>query len=153
MPVIFPVLSTVAMLVLLLFHVRDLLVALLGCTVAVKVWLSPFFIVIFVLESAILLTSTFSTVTLQVVDIDGSLTDVAVMVTLPAFRALSIPVLSIVAMLVLLLFHVTFLFKAVLGNTVMVSLVSPPTFTVTFFSFITIELKFLISLSLFVYLK
>jgi hypothetical protein len=118
--------ATVATAVLLLVHVTALLVALEGETVAVKVDFASLARVRLVLSRLTPVTVTAAlTVTEQVAVWPPSFV-VTVIVALPALTAVTVP-FETLATEVLLLFHVIFLFVALVGATVAVSVSVPPT--------------------------
>ena len=117
--VTFPAVETVATLVLLLLQVTFLFVALLGETVAVSVSVAFGANVSVVLFRLTPVTGTV-TVTAQVAVLLPSVV-VTVIVAVPAAPAVTFPAVETVATLVLLLLQVTFLFVALLGEIVAVS--------------------------------
>ncbi len=125
--VTFPLASTVAMVVLLLFHVTALLVALAGATVTFNVSAAPSTKLNVDLFSftPVTFTAFFVTVTVHFAVLPPSFV-VTVMVAVPAFTAVTFPLASTVAIAVLLLFQLSFLLKASLGKTVAKSVVVSP---------------------------
>ena len=117
--VTFPAVETVATLVLLLLQVTFLFVALLGETVAVSVSVAFGANVSVVLFRLTPVTGTV-TVTAQVAVLLPSAV-VTVIVAVPDATAVTFPAVETVATLVLLLLQVTFLFVALLGEIVAVS--------------------------------
>jgi hypothetical protein len=124
-PVTSPVLLTVATLVLVLDHARFWFVALLGRTVATSISLPPTDSVVDVLLSDTEVGGTELTVTAHVAVLLPSAV-ATVIVAVPAATPVTSPPLT-VATLVLLVYHVTALFVALLGRTVAVSVSLPPT--------------------------
>ena len=120
-----PLLSTVAMEVLDVLQVTVLSVALSGLIVAVRVSESPSVRVRVVLlrVTEVTATSFFLTVTVQEADFSPAL---AVMVAVPSLTAVTLPLLSTVAILVSELVQVTVPSVVLLGFTVAVSVSEPP---------------------------
>jgi hypothetical protein len=118
----------VALAVLLLDHVTFLFVALLGAMVATSVSVLPTAIVVDVLFSDTPVTGTVAVlmVTAHVAVLLPSCV-VAVIVAVPADTPLTSPLADTVALAVLLLAHVTFLFVALLGAMVATSVSVLPT--------------------------
>ena len=124
-----PLLLTVTTFVLLLLHVTFLLVALLGITVAVScsVWSTGRVVEVLFNETPV--TGCGITVTSQKAVLFPSVV-VMEMMAVPTAIAVMRPLLLIVAMVVLLLRHVTVGLSASLGDTVGVSCSVAPTFSV-----------------------
>jgi hypothetical protein len=120
-----PALLTVATLVLELVQVTFLFVALEGVTVAVNVSELPITKVIVFLDKVMPVTGTV-TVTVHAAVLEPSAV-LTVMAAVPAPIAVTLPVLSTVATLVLELVQVTFLFVALEGAIVALSISELPT--------------------------
>ena len=118
-----PVLLTVATDVLLLAHVTFLLVALAGVTVAVSMDVCPAAVSVSeVLFSEMPVAGIgILTITVHCAERFVPSAVVAVIVAVPLAIAVTTPVLLTVATVVLLLAHVTFLFVALAGVTVAIS--------------------------------
>jgi hypothetical protein len=126
---IFPVESTVTTLVSLDFQVTFLFVAVDGFTVFESFTVLPFFKVsdVMLRETLVAFTTAFVTVTVQVAFFLLPSFVVQVMVAFPTPTAVTFPLESTFATLVLLDFQVTFLFVVVTGFTVFVSVDVLPT--------------------------
>ena len=122
-----PLASTVATASFDDFQVTDLLVVVAGATVALRVNVSVALSVADVLSNEIEDASVFATVILQVADLLEPSAVVAVIIASPTATAVTLPLVSTVAIASFEDFHVTVLFVAVSGSTVAVSVVVPST--------------------------
>ena len=153
-PAAFPVTTpfdTVATFVFVLLHVTFLFVALLGVTVAVRVSLFPTSIVVDVLFRFTPVTATIGvfTVTVQLAVLLPSAV-FTVIVAVPAAFPVTTP-FDTSATFVFVLLHVTFLFVALLGVTVAVSVSLFPTSIVVDALFKLTPVTFLITVKLTVF--
>ena len=129
MPVTTPLSSTIAIVASLLLQVTDLLLASVGSTLAIRVYVSVVFSVTDVLSRLTPVTG-WRTVTAQVA-VKSPSTVVTVIVAVPAFIPVTTPFSSTVAIAASLLLQVTDLLLASTGSTLAISEYVSVVFSVT----------------------